>query len=90
MKSEYFEEVQQLLRRGNGKSALNTLRHALDKFPGDPFFLSYYGCLISVVENNPREGIKICEDAIRTLDIRCPSALSFFILSSTSIWAGRT
>src|SRR5574340_1160810 len=29
LRPEYFEEVQQLLRRGNGKSALNTLRHAL-------------------------------------------------------------
>jgi tetratricopeptide (TPR) repeat protein len=78
LKSEYFEEIQQLLRTGNGKSALNTLRHALDTYPGDPFFLSYYGCLISVVENNPKEGIKICEDSIRTLDGSMPFGSEFF------------
>jgi len=78
LKSDYFEEVQQLLRRGNGRSALIALRHALDKFPGDPFFLSYYGCLIAVVEDNPKEGIKICEDAIRTLDTAMPFGSEFF------------
>jgi len=78
LKSEYFEEIQQLLRRGNGKSAVNTLRHALDTYPGDPFFLSYYGCLISIVENNPKEGIKICEDSIRTLDGAMPFGSEFF------------
>jgi tetratricopeptide (TPR) repeat protein len=78
LKSEYFGEIQQLLRRGNGKSALNTLRHALEKYPADPFFLSYYGCLISVVENKPKEGIRICEDSIRTLDGAMPFGSEFF------------
>jgi tetratricopeptide (TPR) repeat protein len=78
LKSEYFEEIQQLLRRGNGKSALNTLRHALDTYPADPFFLSYYGCLISVVENNPKEGIKICENSIGTLNVSMPFGSEFF------------
>jgi len=75
---EYFEEVQQLLRRGNGKSALNTLRNALVKFPDDPFLLSYYGCLIAVVENNSKEGVKICEDAINRLNASMPFGSEFF------------
>jgi len=78
LKSEYFEEIQQLLRRGNGKSALNALRHALETYPADPFFLSYYGCLISVVENNPKEGVKICEDSIKTLNSAMPFGSEFF------------
>jgi len=78
LKSEYFEEVQQLLRRGNGKSALNTLRHALEKFPADPFLLSYYGCLIAIVENKPGEGIKICEGAIQKLTSSMPFGSEFF------------
>ncbi len=78
LKSEYFGEIQQLLRGGDGKSALNTLKHALDTYPGDPFFLSYYGCLISVVEDNPKEGIKICEDSIRTLEGAVPFGSEFF------------
>lgn len=77
-KSEYFEEVRQLLRRGNGKSALNTLRHALDKFPADPFLLSYYGCLIAVIENNSKEGIKICVDALKMLNTSMPFGSEFF------------
>jgi tetratricopeptide (TPR) repeat protein len=66
-KQEYFDEVRQLLRRGNSKSALSTLEEALEKFPGDPFFLSYYGCLVAYVQNKPDEGVKICEDAIKEL-----------------------
>lgn len=77
-KSEYFEEVRQLLRRGNGKSALNALKHALERFPLDPFLLSYYGCLVAIVENNPKEGIKICENAIIRLDNSMPFGSEFF------------
>ena len=78
LRPEYFEEVQQLLRKGNGKSALNTLRHALVKFPDDPFLLSYYGCLIAVVENNPKEGVKICENAITMLNTLMPFGSEFY------------
>ncbi|MEW6109353.1 MAG: tetratricopeptide repeat protein [Nitrospirota bacterium] len=78
LKSEYFDEVQQLLRRGNGKSALNTLKHALEKFPSDPFLLSYYGCLVAIVENNPKEGVRICEDAIAGLNNSMPFGSEFF------------
>jgi len=78
LRPEYFQEVQQLLRRGNGKTALNTLRHAMVKFPDDPFLLSYYGCLIAVVENNTREGVKICEDAINILNALMPFGSEFF------------
>ena len=77
-KSQYFEEVQHLLRRGNGKSALNTLRHAIENFPSDPFLLSYYGCLVAIVENNPKEGIKICEDAVKMLDTSMPFGAEIF------------
>jgi tetratricopeptide (TPR) repeat protein len=72
LKSEYFEEAKKLLRRGNGKRALNTLGHALEKFPGDPFLLSYYGCLVAIVKKAPKEGIEICKDAIERLDKMMP------------------
>ncbi|MBI5641673.1 MAG: hypothetical protein HZA17_14740 [Nitrospirae bacterium] len=77
-KAQYFEEVKQLLRRKNGKSALNVLVHALEKYPGDPFLLSYYGCLLAIVENRTDEGIKICEDAIKHLDHSMPFGSEFF------------
>ena len=78
LKSDYFSDVQHLLRRGNGKQALDTLREGLEKFPADPFLLSYYGCLVAIVENNPREGIRICEEAIKTLDTSMPFGTEFF------------
>jgi tetratricopeptide (TPR) repeat protein len=63
-KSDYFEDVKLLLRKGRGKEALQTLREALEQFPADPFLLSYYGFLIAVAERNPKEGIRICKDAL--------------------------
>lgn len=78
LKPEYFEEIQQLLRRGNGKTALNTLRDAIEKFPADPYLLSYYGCLIAVIENRTKEGVRICENAIKLLNTSMPFGSEFF------------
>jgi tetratricopeptide (TPR) repeat protein len=77
-KSDYFEEVKKLLRKGNGKAAIGTLREALDKFPSDPFLMSYFGCLVAVVENNPKEGIKICQEAIVWIRNSLPFGSEFF------------
>jgi tetratricopeptide (TPR) repeat protein len=77
-KSEYFDEVQNLLRKGRTKTAMNKLRHALEKFPMDPFLLSYYGCLVAVVEKKPAEGVEICIDAINRLDNSMPFGSEFF------------
>ncbi len=78
LKPEFFNEVKQLLKRGNGTSAMDVLESALARFPSDPFLLSYYGCLLAVVENKPKEGIKICRDAIRRLDSSMPFGSEFF------------
>ena len=77
-KSEYFEDVKQLLRKGSGKEALKTLREALEKFPGDLFFLSYYGCLVAVSENNAKEGIRICKEALAKFKISSAVGSEFF------------
>lgn len=76
--ADYFEEVQHLLRHKNPKNALSTLREALENFPEDPFLLSYYGCLIAVVENSPWEGIAICLEAIEKLKRSMPLGIEFF------------
>ncbi|MBI5074050.1 MAG: tetratricopeptide repeat protein [Nitrospirae bacterium] len=78
LKAEYFSEVQQLLRRGKGRQALDTLREGLENYPTDAFLLSYYGCLIALVENNTKDGIAICENAIKALDISMPFGSEFF------------
>ncbi len=77
-KSHYFEEVQGLLKTGDGVAAILLLEEALRKFPGDPFLLSYYGCLVAIVRDNPREGIAICLDAIKRLDETIPFGSEFF------------
>lgn len=78
LKSEYFDEVNKLLRRRQEMSALTTLREALDRFPSDPFLLSYYGCMVALVEHNPKKGIKICIDAIKRLENSMPFGSEFF------------
>ncbi|MBI5848341.1 MAG: hypothetical protein HZB31_10420 [Nitrospirae bacterium] len=78
LKAEYFSEVQQLLRRGKGRQALDMLREGLESYPTDAFLLSYYGCLIAIVENNTREGIAICENAIKALNTAMPFGSEFF------------
>ncbi len=78
LKSDYFKEFHHLLRRGNPKSALNTLKAAIEKFPADPFILSYYGCLVAIVEDNPKEGIKICKNALQRLNCSVPFGNEFF------------
>jgi tetratricopeptide (TPR) repeat protein len=77
-KSDYFAEVQQLLQRGKGRQALDTLQEGLECYPADPFLLSYYGCLIAIVENNPKEGIAICENSLEALDTAMPYGSEFF------------
>ncbi|MGE5299649.1 MAG: tetratricopeptide repeat protein [Acidobacteriota bacterium] len=77
-KSEYFEDVKQLLRKGGAKEALRTLREALENFPADPFLLSYYGCLVAVAENNPKEGIKICREALASFKSSTSFGSEFF------------
>jgi tetratricopeptide (TPR) repeat protein len=78
LKPQFFQEVQLLLKQGKGKEAFATLREAIEKFPADPFLLSYYGCLLAVVENRPKEGIEICRDAIARLKGSMPFGSEFF------------
>jgi tetratricopeptide (TPR) repeat protein len=79
LKSDYYlHEAKDLLRSGNKVLALNTLKNGLERFPSDPFLLSYCGCLVSTVDNNPREGIRICKDAIESLNKSMPLGGEFY------------
>jgi tRNA(Ser,Leu) C12 N-acetylase TAN1 len=69
--------VQELLKSSKGKEALEHLKKALEDFPLDPFFLSYYGCLVAIVERDTKEGIKICKQAIKKLDAAVPFGSEF-------------
>lgn len=76
--NEYLQEIRRDLQGGNGKSALQSVREALEKFPSDLFLLSYYGYLMATVEKNPKEGSKICKEAIDRLGSSMPFGSDFF------------
>jgi tetratricopeptide (TPR) repeat protein len=77
-KSSFAGEVTQHIKRNDHRAALDIVRHALDIFPSDPFFWSYYGFLLSSAEKKNREGIRICEEAIVLLRKGRPDDLDFF------------
>lgn len=77
-KNDYFENAKKLLKKQKGEEALALLQEGLGIYPGDPFLLSYYGCLRSIVSDKPREGIKLCRDAIRKLNQTIPVGREYF------------
>lgn len=76
--TDYLEEIRQHLRKGNGRSALASVRHALEDFPSDLFLVSYLGYLTATVEKDPDEGIRICREAIDRLKGSVPFGSDFF------------
>jgi len=78
-KAEYFEEMKHRLRKGDGVGALRLMEAALNDHPHDPFVMSYYGCLLSVVGNNAKEGIQMCKDALVRLKENVPLGSEFFL-----------
>jgi tetratricopeptide (TPR) repeat protein len=76
--AHYLEEIKLHLLKGNGKSALESVRLGLEKFPSDLFLLSYYGYLTATVEKNPKEGTRICREAINSLEGSMPFGSDFF------------
>ena len=78
-KAEYAEVIRLDLKGYNKKAALNSAREALVDFPSDPFFLSYVGYLTAIVENKPREGAIMCEEAIYILRKSRAADTAFFL-----------
>jgi tetratricopeptide (TPR) repeat protein len=77
-KAEYAEAIR-LDLKSNKKTALGTAREALEKFPDDPFFLSYCGYLTAIVEGKSREGAGMCEAAITILRKSKSTDIAFFL-----------
>jgi tetratricopeptide (TPR) repeat protein len=67
-KSETFVEIKNFLKNGKSEEALSLLKNRIKQYPSNPFLLSYYGYLMSFVAGKPKEGIKICRDAITKLN----------------------
>jgi tetratricopeptide (TPR) repeat protein len=69
-KSEYLYKARKLMRQNRYREALLPIKDGLAIFQHDPLLLSYYGFLLSRAENNHREGVRICRDAISKLGVR--------------------
>lgn len=78
-KDDYAEEIRLDMRDGNLKAALGSAREALANFPSDPFFLSYAGYLMAIVENKSLEGAIMCEEAVIILKKSRSADIAFFL-----------
>jgi tetratricopeptide (TPR) repeat protein len=63
-REEYLLRTEYLLKQKRGNEALLILKHALKQMPDDPFILSYYGCLVAIVDKKASQGAKICREVI--------------------------
>lgn len=63
-KGRFLRQAEKVLRRGGGRSALNVLKEALERFPEDPLLLSHYGRVLATVGKKPEEGIRICSEVL--------------------------
>jgi tetratricopeptide (TPR) repeat protein len=61
---DYLRAVKASLQKGNQKAAFNLLQDAALQYPDDPFILSYYGCLQSLVDRKYRAGVEKCKQAL--------------------------
>jgi tetratricopeptide (TPR) repeat protein len=76
--ADYLDEMKKGLRKRDHAGALEVLRGALGQYPEDPFILSYFGCLTSILERNHEEGIKACKKAVKHLQHSMPFGQEFF------------
>ena len=78
-KADCAEEIRLALKDNNKKAAMDAAREALQNFPSDPVFLSYFGYLTAIVEGKPRDGVKKCEEAIKVLRVSKSADMLFFL-----------
>lgn len=68
--AEYLRQVKAHLRSGKQRDAFILLQQSTMHFPNEPVLLSYYGCLLALVEKKYRLGIETCLKALEKLQIR--------------------
>ena len=77
--AEYFLQVKAYLRKGKLRKAFELLQAAMMYFPNEPILLSYYGCLLAIVDRKYRKGITTCQKAIEKLQAKtfCDEAMGY-------------
>jgi len=68
--AEYFRQVKAHLSAGKQKEAFAILQQSIIHFPNEPVLLSFYGCLLVLVEKKYRMGIETCLKALEKLRIK--------------------
>jgi tetratricopeptide (TPR) repeat protein len=68
--AEYFHQVKAHLRAGKQKEAFAILQQSMMHFPDEPVLLSYYGCLLVLVERKYRMGVETCLKALEKLRMK--------------------
>jgi tetratricopeptide (TPR) repeat protein len=66
-RAEYLGAMKADLRNGERNRAYGVAKEAVEKYPGDPIILSYYGYLMAVVDLKYRTGIETCKRALALL-----------------------
>lgn len=69
---DYLVEIKTLLQKKQYKRAIKLLNTALDLYPDEPLFLSYYGYLEAILNRNYKEGIDACQRAIKLIKEKIP------------------
>ena len=69
-RSDYLRIVRTHLRNKEQKEAFKVLQQAAVQFAEDPLIMSYFGCLLAVVDKKYRSGVEACKQAISLLQAR--------------------
>jgi tetratricopeptide (TPR) repeat protein len=77
--SDYLDDIKNLLAKKNYKGAIAVLVEGLEKYPEEPFLLSYYGCLEAVVNKNYKKGIDTCKESLKALKKKLPFGQEFYL-----------
>ncbi len=72
---DYIEDAKVHLRKHSNKKALAVLREGHELYPEDPFILSYYGCMASIVDKKHKSGVEACQRALDKLAQKFPVGL---------------
>ncbi len=75
--AEYISELNAHLRARRTSAAVQMLKEAMAVHPDDPFLLSYYGVMLSMVDRKHSAGIEMCKRAITELKRRVPFGLEY-------------
>jgi tetratricopeptide (TPR) repeat protein len=61
---EIFAQGLQFLKRNRLAEACNAFRRAFKQNPDNPLYLSYYGLIVALAEDNLQDGVNFCRAAI--------------------------